>query len=119
MEGQPTGDDMPEGGDLATLSETRSDKGAPRRPAAYMGRIGRGELLNHEEELCRRTRAGAGHQVPENRYGLDGGSRTPARELSAKLDIPVKAVSRVQRSAERLFEKRPGSGMGGVGEATA
>jgi hypothetical protein len=105
---------------LATYSETRTDPGAPRLLAAYPGRLGRGGLLDHEEEVKpgRRTRASAGRQVPVNRYGLDGGSRAPARELSAKLGISEKAVRRVQRSAEHLPKKLPESGRG-VGEATA
>ncbi len=45
---------------MATNSRTHKDSEAPRLLAAYMGRIGRGKLLSHEEEveLGRRARAG-------------------------------------------------------------
>ncbi|CAN5746168.1 N/A [soil metagenome] len=45
---------------MATNSRTHKDSEAPRLLAAYMGRIGRGKLLRHEEEveLGRRARAG-------------------------------------------------------------
>ena len=45
---------------MATYPRTDRETEAPRLLAAYMGRIGRGELLDYEEEveLGRRTRAG-------------------------------------------------------------
>jgi RNA polymerase primary sigma factor len=54
------GDHLSEGGALATYPRTDRETEAPRLLAAYMGRIGRGELLDYKEEveLGRRTRAG-------------------------------------------------------------
>jgi RNA polymerase primary sigma factor len=45
---------------MATFKTTHAQAEAPRLLAAYMARIGRGDLLNHKEEveLGRRTRAG-------------------------------------------------------------
>ena len=45
---------------MATYTTPHTEAGAPRLLAAYMARIGRGELLSHEEEveLGRRARAG-------------------------------------------------------------
>src|SRR5215212_3697051 len=47
---QTVGDHIP-GGEMATYRTTHTEAEAPRLLAAYMARIGRGELLSHKEEL--------------------------------------------------------------------
>src|SRR5215213_2296474 len=56
---QTVGDHIP-GGEMATYRTTHTEAEAPRLLAAYMARIGRGDLLSHKEEveLGRRVRAG-------------------------------------------------------------
>src|ERR671920_863975 len=56
---QTVSDHIP-GGEMATYKTTHTEVEAPRLLAAYMARIGRGDLLSHEEEveLGRRARDG-------------------------------------------------------------
>ena len=60
MEIQAIGEITSEGGMLATYGRTDTGTDAPRLLAAYMARIGRGELLSYGEEveLGRRARSG-------------------------------------------------------------
>jgi len=56
---QTVGDHVPGEEEMATYTTTHTEAEAPRLLAAYMARIGRGDLLSHEEEveLGRRARA--------------------------------------------------------------
>ncbi|HEY6580330.1 MAG TPA: sigma-70 factor domain-containing protein, partial [Rubrobacter sp.] len=56
---QTMGDHIP-GGEMATNRTTHTEAEAPWLLAAYMARIGRGELLSHKEEveLGRKARVG-------------------------------------------------------------
>jgi RNA polymerase primary sigma factor len=75
---QTVGDHIP-GGEMATYRTTHTEAEAPRLLAAYMARIGRGELLSHKEEveLGRKARVG------------DRGARRRLVEKNLKLTVSV------------------------------
>src|SRR5829696_6321897 len=75
---QTMGDHIP-GGEMATYRTTHMEAEAPRLLAAYMARIGRGELLSHKEEVELGSKA---------RFG-DRGARRRLVEKNLRLTVSV------------------------------
>src|SRR5215213_4115765 len=75
---QTVGDHIP-GGEMATYRTTHTEAEAPRLLAAYMARIGRGELLSHKEDVELGSKA---------RFG-DRGARRRLVEKNLRLTVSV------------------------------